>query len=351
MPINAQQLLNGANYQLMEYAANDPVDQIDYAKPFSKWLMDHKMPSVFGNGTFNEKVRISNAGNYQNYTGDQQVTYNKRDTARVAPFLHYEAHDGFTLNETELADNGIILVDDPDAKMTGAEEVQIVNKIKENYTVLKQGFQASWDLEIHQNGAQSALACPGLDYLVSTTPTVGVVGGLDPAVYTFWQNNANLAISTATAGVLTSQMEQQWRACTQFGGYPPDKIFVGSKFLDAYRQDAPLTVNRQLQVADGKGGYKVDNGASGIFFKGVELVWDPSFDALDALLGPITYPWAKRCYFLNSKFIHLRPNKGRWMINRKPPRIYDRYTYFWGLTADYGLTISKRNAQSVLSIA
>ncbi len=351
MPINAQQLLNGANYQLMEYAANDPIDQIDYAKPLSKWLIDKKAPVVFGNGTFNEKVRISNESNYQRYTGDQQVTYNSRDTARVAPFLHYEVHDGFTLNETELADNGIILTDDPGAVMTGNEKIQIVNKIKENYTVLTQGFQTNWDLDIHQNGSQSTLACPGLDYLVSTTPAVGVVGGLDPSVYTFWQNNASLAISTATVGTLTQQMEQQWRACTQFGGYEPDAIFCGSKFLDAYRQDAPLQVNRQLQVADGKGGYHVDNGSTGIFFKGKELIWDPSFDALDALLGAITYPWAKRCYFLNSKFIKLRPHKGRWMINRKPPRIYDRYTYFWGLTADFSLTISKRNAMSVLSIA
>jgi len=350
MPITAQQLMNGANYQLMEYAANDPIDQIEHSKPLSKWLMDNKKPVVYGNGIFNEKVRVGNDSNYQNYTGDQQVSYNRRDTVRLAPFLHYEAHDGFTLNETELADNGIVLTDDQDAKMTGAEKIQIVSKIKENYTVLKQGFQDSWDLEIHQNGAQSPLACPGLDYLISTTPGSGVVGGLDPSVYTFWQNNASMGISTATAGTLTQQMEQQWRACTQYGGFPPDKIFVGSAFLDAYRLDAKAGIVRQLMIKGNKG-TDMDAGTEDLYFKGVKLEWDPTFDALDTILGAITYPWAKRCYFLNSKFIQLRPNKGRWMINRKPPRIYDRYTYFWGLTADYGMTVSKRNAMSVLSIA
>lgn len=350
MPITPQQLLNGANYQLMSYATNDPIDQIEHAKPLTKWLIDKKIPSIYGNGIFNEKVRISNNSNYQNYSGDQQVTYNRRDTARLAPFMHYEAHDGFTLNETELADNGIILTDDQDAKLTSSEKIVIVDKIKENYTVLKQGFQDAWDLEIHQDGSQAAQACPGLDYLVSTTPSSGVVGGLDPAVYTFWQNNTNMAISgTPGDGTLTQQMEITWRACTQFGGYPPDKIFCGSKFLDAFRLDQLSGITRMLMV---KGDKSTDmaGGVMGLYFKGVELVWDPTFDALDALLGAITYPWAKRCYFLNSKFIHFRPFKGRWMINRKPPRIYDRYTYFWGVTADYGMTISKRNCMAVLSI-
>jgi len=350
MPITPQQLLNGANYQLMSYAENDPIDQIEHAKPLAKWFIEKKIPSIYGNGIFNEKVRISNNSNYQNYSGDQQVTYNRRDTVRMAPYMHYEAHDGFTLNETELADNGIILTDDQDAKLEASEKVVLVSKIKENYTVLKQGFQDAWDLEIHQNGSQSAQAVPGLDYLVSTTPTTGVVGGLDPSVYTFWQNNANMAISTATLGTLTQQMEITWRACTQFGGHAPDKIFCGSKFLDAYRLDCAAGIVRMQSWGDNKSS-DMSGGIMGLYFKGVELVWDPSFDALDVILGAITYPWAKRCYFLNSKFIHLRPFKGRWMINRKPPRIYDRYTYFWGLTSDYGMTISKRNCMAVLSIA
>jgi hypothetical protein len=91
-------------------------------------------------------------------------------------------------------------------------------------------------------------------------------------------------------------------------------------------------------------------GVETLYFKGVPLVWDPTFDQLDVILGAITYPWTKRCYFLQSKSIKLRPVTGRWMVRRKPPRMYDRFTHYFGVTADYALTCNKRNSMAVLSI-
>lgn len=350
MPMNQAQLLAGANYQLQTYASNDPIDQISTERPLMKWLVDNAKPVIFSNGIFNEKVRISNDSNYQNYTGDQQVSYNKKDTVRLAPFQHYEAHDGFTLNETELANNGIVMTDDSNAVPTAAETSQIVNILKENFATLKNGFQENWDREVHLDGTSSSLAVPGLDLLVSTTPAVGVVGGIDASAFSFWRNNADLAINTGTAGTLTGEMETMWRACMKFGGLVPDFIVCGSKFYDAYRKDANQTQNRQV-ITNGKGGVNADSSTDNVFFKGKLVVWDPTFDALDDLLGVITYPWAKRCYFLNSKTLMLRPFKGRWMITRKPARMYDRYSHFFGTTADYGFTVNKRNANAVLSIA
>lgn len=348
MPVSTEQLLAGANYTLQNYATTDPVDQFTTARPFSKWLVANKVDTVFGNGIFNEKVRITNDSNYQNYTGDDEVDYNRKDTVRLAPFKHYEAHDGFSVNETEMADNGIIITDDRNAVMTEAEKLQIVNKLREGHQTLKEGFQANWDLEVHRDGSTSTKAVPGLDVLVSVDGT-GVVGGIDASTATYWKNNFNTGISTASAGTLVQAMETEWRKCMTYGGMAPDAIFCGSKFLDAYREDALDTINRQLNIS-GRGGTNVDASTTGLFFKGVELVWDPVMDALQALDDP-TIDWDKRCYFLNSKALKLRPFKGRWMVNRKPSRIYDRYTHFFALTADYGLTVNKRNCMSVLSIA
>jgi hypothetical protein len=349
MPLTAQQLVNGANYQLMTYAKGDPIDQINHDKPLMKWFVEKKKESTFGNGIFNEKVRIANDSNYQNYTGDQQVTYNRRDTVRLAPYQHYEAFDGFSLNETDLANNGINMTDDEEAEMTDAEAIQIVDILRENYETLKLGFQQNWDLEIHQNGSQNALACPGLDAIVSTTPQTGVVGGLDPSVYSFWQNNASMGISTATPGNLTNQMEIMWRACTLYGGMRPDAIFCGQKFYDAYRIDCQSTITRMLVVKPNKAG-DIAGGQEVLYFKDVPVVWDPQMDQLDTILGTITYPWTKRCYFLQSKSIKLRNVKGRWMVKRKPPRMYDRFTHYFGVTADYAITCNKRNSMAVMSI-
>lgn len=349
MPVSAAQLLAGANYTLQTYAQNDPIDQINTAHPFLEWLVSNRKDSTFGNGYFNEKVRISNSDNAVWFSGDDQVSYNRKDSVRLASYQHYEMHDGFALNETELANNGINLTDDKNAVTTDAEKIQIVNILKENYMTLKMGMQLSLDQSVHLDGTQGTKEAPGLDLLVSTTPSTGVIGGLDSSTQTYWQNNANLAIAS-TAGLLTKQMELSWRACTQYGGKIPDAIFCGSTAYDAIRNDAAATINRQIVIND-KGGTGLDASNSGVYFKGKPVVWDPQFDALDVRLGVITYPWAKRIYFLNSKTICLRPNKGRWMIQRTPERVYDRYTHYFGTTTDYGLTIAQRNANAVLSVA
>ena len=96
--------------------------------------------------------------------------------------------------------------------------------------------------------------------------------------------------------------------------------------------------------------YAVDASVDGVYFKGVELVWDPVFDVLDATDSPAT-EWGKRCYFINTKFLTLRPIKNHWMVPRKPPRVYDRYTHYSAMTSRFGMGITKPNTMSVLSIA
>lgn len=354
MPVNAAQLAAGANRTLQSYSEGAPVDQFTSDRPTTDWLIRNREDSVFGNGIYNEKVRYTNDSNYQNYTRDQQVTFNEKETHTVASFQHYEAHDGFTLNETDLANNGIIMTDDRDAVMTGAEKVQLVNMLKEDYTTLKDGFQENYDLELHRDGTASALAIPGLDAAVSTTPASVTFGGIDGSVSgnAYWKNNVSLAISTASAGNLLAKMEIEWRKCITKGKLgKPDFIPAGSSFIDAYAADVRAQPGTSFMVTSpAKGGFTLDGSRTGLFFKGVEIVWDPSFDTLQTL-DSASVSWAKRCYFLNSKAIKLRGVKGRWMLTRKPPRLADRYAYYFALTNDSGLTVKQRNAMSVMAIA
>lgn len=351
MPITQAQMLAGAAYQLESFAKDKPIDQITKDRPFLDWLISNKKESVFGNGVFNERVRKTNDSNYQNFTGDDQLSYKRKDTVAKAQFQHYEFFDGFALNETELQDNGIILTDDRNATASEGELIQLTNKIEEGWDSTRTSFQEGLDLDLHRDGTQNAKAIPGLDLLVSTTPNVGTIGGIDASLATYWRNNAILGISTGTAGNLVKQMEIGKRACTTYGKLgAPDAYFCGSAFYDAYVADSKAMISRQ-QVITGKGGTELDPSVTMVNFQGVPLVWDPTFDALDALLGAITYPWAKRCYALNSKAIIFRPVKGRWMAKRIPERQYDRHTHYFGISGDAGLTCRQRNANAVYSIA
>lgn len=350
MPFNAMQLTLGANYQLENYATTDPVDQVNIDHPLMKWMVANKIETAGGNAYFNEKVRIGNDANYQNYFGDDQVSYNRRDTIRLAKYPWYNFHDGFGLNEDELAANGITMVDsDEPQTVSDAEKFQIVNLLKENFDVLKLGAQENFSTEIHLDGSTNSKAVPGLDAIVSTTPAVGTVGGINAVNATYWRNNASLSIA-ATAGTLTAQMEIMWRACMLYGKRMPNKIIAGSTFIDKYRAEFAATIIRQAQVNGGPT-RKMDVGTEDLYFHGIPIEWDPDFERLDTLLGAITYPWTKRAYFLQSASLKLRPLKGHWMQNRKPPRMYDRYIYYFAITSKYRITANQRNSMAVLSVA
>ena len=78
----------------------------------------------------------------------------------------------------------------------------------------KLGFMEKLDIELHRSGTASTDAVTGLDGLITTAPTTGVVGGIDPATFAYWRNNASTAIASTTAGTLATAMEAQWRTCT-----------------------------------------------------------------------------------------------------------------------------------------
>jgi hypothetical protein len=349
MPFNTEQLAYAGKHAIDYFLKNDPIDQINTDRPLLAKLIAGK--SAYGGGLqyVTEQLRYANDSNFQSYFGDSQVSYNRKRTLQQAKFTWGAFHDGFGLNEDELAENGIAMTDDKSATPSDAEKVQLTNLLEENMATLKLGFEENFDLMLHRDGSASATDIAGLDSLISLTPSASAtIGTLNQSTYAWWRNYADLNISTATAGNLVDRMEIAWRECRRYGGGKPDFILAGSDFIDAYRNDASQTVNRQLNTT-GRGNTAVDASTDGVYFKGVEVVWDPVFDTLDAADSPAT-EWSKRCYFVNTKFLKLRPIKSHWMVPRKPPRVYDRYVHYWALTSKAALTTGKRNAHAVLSI-
>lgn len=360
-PFTTEQIAYAGKAAIDYYLKNDPIDQINVARPLIKKAMEGRQDYAGGLQFVVEQLRYSNDSNFQSYFGDQQVTYNRKRTLQQAKYSWGSFHDGFGLNEDELAQNGITLTDDRDAVPTDAEKVQLTNLLKENQETLKLGFQQNFDIMLHLDGTQDAEDIPGLDLLVSQHPTVGTVGGLDPSTNTWWQNYADLNINTPTVDLI-DRMEIAWRKCIRVGGMAPDFLLAGSDFVDAYRtaaasKSAASGIQKTMLIGGGGGNTKgvtidpsVGSGIeTGLYFKGVQITWDPVMEELDDTYSP-TVHWEKRLYMLNTRFIKLRPIKGHWLISRKPPRVYDRYVHYWALTAKAAYTTGKRNSQAVLSI-
>lgn len=346
MPFTTAQISEGARYAIKAHEKNTPVDQINVKHVTLDWLIRNKKPGVYANAYVTENVYISNDSNYQNYHGADQVTHNSRDPVRQAEYTYGSAFDGFYFDEDTLLNKGIQMTDDNTASPTKAEALLLADIVEESYRACKESIQLGLAYEALRDGTQSTNAFVGLDALVSTTPTTGTVGGLNAATFTWWRNNANLSITQAN---LATEMEKSFQACIRYGNMgAPDFLVAGQGFCNAYRAAAGQTINRQIMVGE-KGGVGMDMAVTNLFFRGIPILWDPTFEELDTVLGAITHPWTRRCYFLNSKALKLRPVKGHWMVQRKPERLPDRFVHYFGKTTKQGMTTNKRNAHAVLS--
>jgi hypothetical protein len=349
MPISAGDLSYLGKVSLDDYMRNSPVDQIGVEHPFLKKLMGKRKLFLGAKQNVVVSVRKSYESNFAWAFGTTAVGFNARQTTDQAAFPWRRAADGFYIAHDTLFGNGIKVRegDRGQFKLEQNEKVQLVQLLDEQMEAFKLGFDEKLDIELHRDGSSSTDAVTGLDGLITLDPTTGTVGGINRATSTYWRNNYATAIASTSAGVLAQTMEEQWRACIRNGGVP-DLILAGSDFIDAYRRYA-VTLTQNVDAGSVK---RIDAGVgtgagTGLYFKGVEIVWDPNFEELDALDSP-AIPWEKRCYFINTKHLELRDDD---MDITTPTRPHNTLALYHMINLRLALVMKRANAHSVLAIA
>ena len=352
MPFNATQIDQIGHYAINLYAKNKPKDQVNTAHPFYAWLVQHKVEEPAVGQFFSENIYISNDSNGQNYFGADQVSYNSRDPGRQTQWAWYNYHNGFGFDEDTLKAAGIIKTDDREAQASGAEQSILMNRLKVAYMSADKGQEEDLAIEFLFDGTQSTKAVPGVGNIISLTPGTGTVGGIDAVTNTYWRNNTALGIVTTTPanGLINAALKAQYRAVTRFGGAPPTRIFAGQAFIEALEAENRAISHLDVNMNNTGKGTTYDGGVASVTFLGIPVIWDPTFELVDAKYAPAT-PYTKRAYMVSDSSLTLRPVTGCWELDRKPPRVYDRYVHYWARTSSYRLTTNQRNGLSVLSIA
>jgi len=354
MPFTSEELSIAGKTSLEYYLKNKPVDQIHIEHPWMKRLNKTKksMPGGKENAVIQLRYRYQN--NFQFFNGRKVVTYNNRDSIEQALYPWRSAHDGFSLDEDRLIQNGITVTDNKTARHSEAESLRLTDLLMEQHEILRLGWEEQMELTMLRDGSQSTDAPMGLDGFVAVDPTTGTVGGIDRSVAanSWWRNFVDLdATTTTTTGTILDVMHTQWRNCTRNGGRP-NYILAGSTFIDGYRNFMLKTYGRINHMGGGE--IKIEGGTDHqdtamMTFMGVPIIWCPAFADLDAADSP-AQEWESRCYFLNMNYITLKPIQGQDMISRKPPRPYDRYEHYWGLTWRGALCMSRGNAHALITV-
>ena len=351
MPFTAEEITQAGKIALDFYIKNKPIDQITVERPLLKVLNKNKKTAPGAKQFIVEQIRNKYQSNFQWFNGSQVVTYNKRNSVEQVNYAWRSAHDGFALDEDRMIQNGITVKEGgTGGNASDAEMMQLTNLLEEQTEILRLGFEERFSQAAHLDGTQSVDAITGLDSLVAITPTAGTVGGIDRSVAAnaYWRNYSQTGLTTTTTtGNILDFMEIAYRACIRNGG-KPSAMVAGSTFIDGFRNFMFKSFGR-LDY-EGTQEREIEGGTKMLFFHGIPIVWSPEFFDLDTLYGPAT-AWEKRCYFLNGETIRLRPIEGQDMITRKPPRAYDKYEYYWGITWRGAVTMNRGNANAVLAVA
>jgi hypothetical protein len=199
----------------------------------------------------------------------------------------------------------------------------------------------------------------GLQLLVATSPTTGVVGGIDRSVWTFWQNqtwsaatNGNTTLSSAS---ILQQMDALWVTLVRGRDYPD--LIVADNVTYRYYLNALQAIQRigpESRAPD-----MAEYGFTTLKYLQADVVLDGGFQGFAAdPLPPQTSTSgtavggmpSTQMYFLNTKYLFWRPHARRNMVPLDPDRFSVNQDAMIRLIGWAGnMTISNAFLQGVLT--
>lgn len=185
----------------------------------------------------------------------------------------------------------------------------------------------------------------GLQQLVSKTPTVGVVGGIDPATWEFWRNIKFAAVADGGSAASAANMKGYMDAVANQlvrGTDKVDLITADNNFWELYNQSLQA-IQRTEQVRTGETGFEV------LKYRSADVLLDGGFQGYSTDPIPVGGCPENTMYFLNTRYIKYRPHRDRNFNAIGPKRMsvnQDASVKLMGWAGN--LTISNRRLQGVL---
>lgn len=202
--------------------------------------------------------------------------------------------------------------------MSGLEQLQnagreqMIDLLESRITVAESTMANLLSGGIYADGTGSGgKELTGLNAAVPTNPATGTYGGIDRATWTFWASkvvNSNADITTPgamTPSNIQEAMDLLWTKLVR-GADRPDLIVLDNTFWSIYMRSLQA-LQRFTQAETGKLGFP------SLKFMDADVV-------LDGGIGGFCP--TKTGFFLNTKYISLRPHSARNMVALSPNRRY-----------------------------
>ena len=257
-------------------------------------------------------MRLDERGNIKPISGGstilQEIFYNDPNTNFANSYSGYEtinispdspiSASQWTLKH--YADS--VTISGPEMLQNSGKE-QMIELLATRVEIAEARLRNRIDVDLHGDGTgNGGKNLVGLAAIISTTPTSGVVGGIDRSTWTFWQNGAytstGLTGGAATAANIQASMNTV--ALSRVRGTDHiDLIYAGTTAYSLYLN----SLQAIQRITDDKFGAA---GFSSLKFYG-------GAGSADVVLGGGIggNQTATRMDFINTKFLHFRPHKDR----------------------------------------
>lgn len=347
MAFTAGELANIANAALDFYMKGPAIAQAIQQRPLYDAMKKAQKTFPGGKEFIRANVKGEYSSGFAGYTHDDTVGYVNPANLQQVFYPWREMHAGISITHTELKKDGISVVDDAEGDTVTHDQREltaITNLLDDKLDDLAEGSARSFNETLWLDGTQDAKVFPGIMSIITETPAVGTVGGIDAATSAWWRNRALTDLNKITASAanqtLSKTLRSEVRQLTRYGGRP-SLILCGSGFLDALELEVS---EKGVYTQEGfvKNG-STDIGMADISMRGVgRFQYDPTLDDLG---------FAKHCYMIDPKRLYLDTMDGEDMKRHSPSRPAEKYVLYRGLTYTGGMVCEQRNAHGVYEVA
>lgn len=230
-------------------------------------------------------LEYQESGNFQYFDGYEQLNLTPQDILTSAFYDWKNASVSASISGTE--------------KRKNAGKDRLVPLLKTKVKNAEKTLANNISVDLYSDGtAFGGKQIGGLEYLISTTPGSGVVGGINRSTWNFWRNIAYDAINDGGMAVdstnIRSYMGRLGRQLTRDSvGDKTDLIVADNNYYEAYEES--LLPNQRFADSE-----MADASFETLKFKGATVIYDGGID------GGQT---ANRMHFLNTDYLELCVHK------------------------------------------
>ena len=244
-----------------------------------------KVKPISGGRTIVQEMEYAENGTFKRYSGYEMLNITPSDVFTAAEFNYAQAAVAISISGLEQIQN--------------AGEERIIDLLESRIGNAERTLVNNIALDCYSDGtADGGRQIGGLQLLVSSSPTSGVIGGIDRSAWSFWRNQVFSGLNNGGAAVsaanIQSYMNRLWVQQVR-GADRPDLIVADNNFYRLYLES--LQAIQRIASED-----KAMVGFDALKYMSADVVLDGGYGG-----GSPT----STMYFLNTDFIYFRPAASR----------------------------------------